>query len=893
MYHLFYSEKERDSYPIVFLVKQIRKDEIRKAYIDPHGIDPNEVLAMTLHYSRDKKKTPVNEMRAYMDEVIYPVLAQAKTEFLLVSDVDYFKAITKLPKAEPYLGYAIDSEHGSFKVMYVPNYQQVFFNPVKVTAGIKQAMDALKDTRKGTYEDPGASIIHFAEYPRTKEDIKAWLIKLLTMDVPLTVDIEGFDLKHNKAGIGSICFCWNKHEGIAFPVDCREIVGAVKAPFLENVPNHEVRELLKWFFIELSKKAIYHNIAFDVYVLIYQLFMKDILDTEGLLEGLEVMLKNWDCTKLITYLATNSCAGNKLGLKDQSQEFAGNYAVEEIKDITKIPMDKLLQYNLVDGLSTWYVHGKHFGSMVRDQQEDFYRNIFQPATIDVIQMQLTGMPVSMPRVLEVEQILIKDKASAVSRLDSNPLVQKYQYERIEWWIQAKNTKLKKKQVTISDAHEEMKKKKSIVRFNPNSAPQVQELLYDKLGLPVISLTDSKQPSVDADTLKALKNHTTEPMVKDLLEALLDFASVVTILQTFMPALKAASQGPDGWWYLFGNFNLGGTVSGRLSSSKPNLQNLPANSRYAKLIKSCFIAPPGWLFMGLDFASLEDRISAVTTKDPNKLKVYTDGYDGHSLRTFAYFPDQCIGIINTVESINSIQKLYPDLRYESKAPTFALTYQGTYKTLMTNCGFSETKAKGVESAYHELYHVSDEWVQGKLDEASKVGYITAAFGLRVRTPLLHQVIRGISKTPFQAEAEGRTAGNALGQSWCLLNSRAGSEFMSKVRKSKHRLDIRPCAQIHDAQYFLVRDDIETVMYCNEHLVKAVYWQDHPDIWHDDVKLGGELSLFYPDWSKEAVIPNHATEEQIGDVIADHVARLEAGWPKVWPPKPDPKPSGENQ
>lgn len=68
--------------------------------------------------------------------------------------------------------------------------------------------------------------------------------------------------------------------------------------------------------------------------------------------------------------------------------------------------------------------------------------------------------------------------------------------------------------------------------------------------------------------------------------------------------------------------------------------MPATgSKYAKLIKSCFMAPDGWLFSGLDFASLEDRISALTTKDPNKLKVYTDGYDGHSMRAFAYFGDQ--------------------------------------------------------------------------------------------------------------------------------------------------------------------------------------------------------------------------------------------------------------
>ena len=63
-----------------------------------------------------------------------------------------------------------------------------------------------------------------------------------------------------------------------------------------------------------------------------------------------------------------------------------------------------------------------------------------------------------------------------------------------------------------------------------------------------------------------------------------------------------------------------------------MQNLPATgSKYAKLIKKMFRAPPGKLFIGLDFNSLEDMISALTTKDPNKLKVYTDGFDGHALR----------------------------------------------------------------------------------------------------------------------------------------------------------------------------------------------------------------------------------------------------------------------
>uniref|UniRef100_A0AAU6VZW9 DNA polymerase n=1 Tax=Pseudomonas phage Arace01 TaxID=3138526 RepID=A0AAU6VZW9_9VIRU len=885
MAYLHYSADEKDEYPVVLLTQVIRKDEIKKYYLDPFPwMDKDDLMVLSLHQSKEKKKTPMGEMRQYIAEELVPIFEQLKTQYVLVADAEYFKALTKLPKTDPYAGYAVDCEYGDFKVIYVPNYKAMFYDPIKVTKGIEQGMNALLKHAEGDYQDPGTSIIHFAEYPRTTEDIKQWLIKLLAMDCPLTIDIEGFALKHNKAGIGSISFAWNKHEGIAFPVDYTddpwsEGEGNKKIQhYGRNVRNEPVRELLRWFFVELSKKAIYHNIAFDVYVLIYQLFMKDILDTEGLLYGLEVMLKNWDCTKLISYVATNSCAGNKLGLKDQAQEFAGNYAVEEIKDITRIPMDKLLTYNLVDSLSTWFVHEKRVPGMIQDRQEDFYQNIFQPATVDVIQMQLTGMPVNMVRVNEVGILLEKDRDNAVARMNQSKIVQAYQYQRKEEWVNERNTKLKTKVVTLADADEEMKRKKSVVRWNPNSPIQLQELLYNILALPVIAYTDSKQPSCDADTLKALKNHTDKQEVKDLLDALLDFAAVSTILQTFLPALKNSAMGPDGWHYMFGNFNLGGTVSGRLSSSKPNMQNLPANSRYAKLIKSCFQAPPGWLLMGLDFASLEDRISALTSKDPNKLKVYTDGYDGHSLRTFAYFPDQCVGIIDTVESINSIQWKFKDLRYESKAPTFALTYQGTYKTLMTNCGFSESKAKLVEARYHELYVVSDAWVDSKLQQASKDGYITAAFGLRVRTPLLHQVIRGTRQTPFQAEAEGRTAGNALGQSWCLLNSRAGSEFMGKVRASEQRLNIRPCAQIHDAQYFLVKDDIDTVMYCNEHLVKAVQWQDDPEIWHDEVKLGGDLSLFYPDWSKEAVIPNGATADQIYGVIQEHMDWINAGCPK---------------
>lgn len=863
MHYLTFIEDTTKSFPLCFLVPTIRKDDILKEYMTPFGIPEEEVLILGLHYSQTKKKTPAAEMKEFIESELVPTLTDMGVEVIVVADSEYFKKLTKATKVEANLGYALDCAYGPWKVVYVPNYRAIFYDPDKIKAKIAQGMNAVLATATGEYDEPGNDIIKFAAYPESDLEIQEWLRTLLEMNCPLTIDIEAFSLKHHTAGIGTITFCWNQHEGIAFPVDYVPIHGATEAPYGLQVRSEPRRELLRGFFEAYLNKGIYHSISYDVYVLIYQLYMKDILDTEGMLKGMEVLLRNWEDTKLITYLATNSCAGNKLGLKDQAQEFSGNYAEEDIEDITRIPLPKLLRYNLKDGLSTWYVYNKHYQTMVGDNQEDLYNGLFKEATVDIIQMQLTGLPLNMERVLEVKAILETEQNNALHVIRNSEVVREFTLLMHEAWVVAKNLKLKKKRVTVADSKEV---------FNPNSGPQLQKLLFGMLDLPVLSFTDSKQPSTDQETLIALQNHTTDPEVLAFLKAMLTYGSVYKILTSFIPAMEEAGLGPDGWYYLFGNFNLGGTLSGRLSSSNPNLQNLPSsnarmpiNKLISKLIKSCFQAPPGWLLCGLDFASLEDRISALTTKDPNKLKVYTDGYDGHSLRAYAYFGDQMAGIIDTVESINSIQGVYKDFRQDSKAPTFALTYQGTYRTLMTNCGFSIEKAKMIEKRYHEMYVVSDKWVADKLEEASKVGYVTIAFGLRLRTPLMVQVLMGTSKTPYEAAAEGRTAGNALGQSWCLLNSRASTEFLSVVRASEHRLNIRPCAHIHDAQYMMLRDDIDVVMFANEHLVRAVKWQDHPEIAHDDVKLGGEFSIFWPSWANEITIINDATEEQIRSTV----------------------------
>jgi DNA polymerase-1 len=641
MRYLVFSEEEKQTYKVCILVPSIRKQDIQEAYLTPFPeLDPNDVMVLDLHQA-DGKKTPMAEIKAYIKEELVPILTDMNVEHILVTDGDYFKALTKAAKVEAHLGYLMDCTHGPWKVAYVPNHRSIFYDPDRTKAKISQGITAVLKDRLGDYQAPGGSIIHFSAYPSTPQDIEDWLERLIVEQPILAADIEAFSLKHHTAGIGTISFAWSHHEGIAFSVDYRPILGAKEAPFGRQVKNDKVRRLLRSFFERYPGKLRWHGSSYDVYVLIYQLWMDHILDTEGLLKGIEIMLErldHWDDTKLITYLATNSCAGNKLGLKPNSQEFAGNYGKDTIEDITTIPLPELLQYNLVDSLATNYVFDKHHPTMIADEQEEIYSTLFKPAIIDIVQMQLTGMPVKMERVKEVRAILEADEKSALDRINSCSVMQKFLYRLEEKHIAKRNAKLKTKQIVIGDEPQS---------FNPNSGPQLIDLFYEFLGLPIIGYTDSGLPATGGKVLKALKNHTQDPETLILLDAFIDYKAVNKILTSFIPAMENAAQGPDGWHYLFGNFNLGGTLSGRLSSSDPNLQNLPATgSRYAKLIKSCFVAPPGWLFAGLDFASLEDKISGLTSKDPAKLKVYTDGYDGHSLRAFAYFRESMPDIRQT-------------------------------------------------------------------------------------------------------------------------------------------------------------------------------------------------------------------------------------------------------
>lgn len=887
-----YIFEESASYSVALLMKSsaFNKLELLSNYVNPlddRGVSVKEQIAFTLEY--DSKKVSTKFAQEYLNELM-PELRELGVKYLFCTDATYFKALTKQTKTEAHLGYVVPCKLEGYEDMMVVlglNYQQLIYNP-ELRSKLEQGIEALASHYNGMYIPPGEGIIKKAIYPKTLPEIKAALEGL--MDYPeLTADIEAFSLSFWDAGIGTIAFAVDQHRGVAFRCDYEEVEPDLNIPLKDRkygkqVVNQEVRDLIKWFFLNYKGRIIWHNAAYDVKVIIFTLWMKSFLDTAGMLDGLMVMTKNMDDTKIIAYLSVNSTAGNVLKLKSLAQEFAGNWAVEDIKDIRLVPLPKLLQYNLVDALSTFYVKNKHYPNMVKDQQEDLYKGLMLSSQRLLLQVELTGMPMNKAKIYEIEGKLQKISDEHLAKLRTFKIIEDFEAWATEraWNKDYEDRKAKAKHPENIKMKDQATFPKFV--FNPGSASQLQVLLFDMMGFPVLDYTDKRQPATGEKTLAKLLDHPLGQANKAMIESLIGISQVSTILSTFIPAFKRSiEKAPDGIVWLHGSFNIGGTVSGRLSSSDPNLQNIPAKSIFAKLIKECFMAPKGWLFCGADFNSLEDMISALTTKDPNKLKVYTDGFDGHALRAAFYYKDEleAEGIyIDTKDpkSVNILKKMDHWARQGSKAPTFLLTYGGTYHGMMKNLGWTEEKSKRIEANYHELYAVSDQYVADKLKQASKDGYVTVAFGLRVRTPLIAQVLWDGTNIPYEAQAEGRTAGNALGQSYGLLNNRAAVAFMERVWASPYRLLIWPIALIHDAIYLVIKDDPEVVAWVNKVLIEEMRWQELPEIQHEQVKLGAALDIFWPSWNNAITLPNDADVATITKVCKDAIEEYRNPKPK---------------
>ena len=802
----------------VILIKEsaLITKEICNYYLKPlkqEGILPGSVLVLPLLYNTPTKII-AKTAKAYLVKLKNRIPTTVTN--LIVADSSYFKFITTTSKVSTNYGAVIKgaiSEYSNYNCVYVPNYKSLFKQPENaqlIDLGIK----AIAGTSTNV-------LINSAEYGFAHGEDREILdslhqYPLITMDIETT----GLDLDTK---LISIAFAWTKHDGAAIDLSINGTWYLKK--FIETYPG----------------RMVFHNGLFDAKILIRSLWMKHTTDYVGMLEGLSYF-KDFDDTMIMTYLAKNATTPTSLGLKDVALEYVGKYALD-VTNVTKHTKKEILQYNLIDALATFYVYEKY----EKEKHSRPYKEIFQPSLYTLLKMMLVGLPMNSDRVSEVHNILQAKAKILQEQIQENKYIKKFNKELQTRAWELANSKLKKLIKSFDDFKD--------IKFNPSSHSQLGILLFDHLKLPVLEKTKTGSPATGGDVLTDLANHTTDNIILDLLEFIKKLAEVTKINGTFIKAFMKEKE------FLHGNLKLGGTQSGRLASNSPNLTNLPAHGSMGKLVKSCIVAPPGWLFAGADFDALEEKIGSILSRDPNRIKVYTEGLDGHSMRAYKYFTDQMPDIDpHKINSINSIKKKYPELRFDSKAPTFALQYMGTWHTLHKRCGFSKEKAQEIEKAFHDLYKISDEFNSKNKEFMEEHGYVECAFGLKLRTPIISQCILGNSRTPYEADKEARSANNAITQSWGMLLNRAMNATNTRIEQAGYSTHILPCNMIHDAGYFLVQKEPKYIKFLNDVLIEEMEWNNDEIIRSKDVPMEASLEIG-KSWDTLVPLNNNATIKEI--------------------------------
>lgn len=399
------------------------------------------------------------------------------------------------------------------------------------------------------------------------------------------------------------------------------------------------------------------------------------------------------------------------------------------------------------------------------------------------------------------------------------------------------------------------------KFNPNSTDQKREL-FEMLGIPSDKTSKKTgEPSFDRDEIERIQRETRDPLVQSLCQDLIDnsFASIVR--NNFIEAFYTFSI--DG--RLYGNLKLLGAKSARYTSSKPNLLNMPSTgSIFAKPIKQCFVADKGFLVATADYSALEDRVVANLSKDDNKLGLFLEGLDGHSLSATYYYPDRVASIIGTYtdhkEASRKLKAIVDDdkhplhkeaveVRQDSKPISFGLAYGAFPPKVAATVKIPLDEAIAIFNAYHEdMYPGITKFREGYVLPTAQInGEIHLGLGFTLK-----------SDNP---DKDIRTLNNACSQFWSILTLLTINKMHQLIDEAGLSQDIYITSSIYDSIYFEVRDNPETIKWLNDNLI-PIMEQDFLEnqIVHNSVDLEIGTS-----WAKLTTLPHNADIETIKSAI----------------------------
>lgn len=274
-------------------------------------------------------------------------------------------------------------------------------------------------------------------------------------------------------------------------------------------------------------------------------------------------------------------------------------------------------------------------------------------------------------------------------------------------------------------------------FNINSPKQLSRILFEKLGLSVVKRTKTGS-STDVEVLEKLSS--SHPVAKELLR----YRELSKLKSTYVDALPELINKKTG--RLHTSFNQAVTATGRLSSSNPNLQNIPVKTEEGKRIRKAFIGERGNLIMSADYSQIELRILAHLSKDPELVSAFENNRDVHT---------------HTASLIFGIKEseVTQEMRSNAKTVNFGIIYGISAFGLSKGLNIDPSSAQQFIDSYFERYPRVRVYMQDKIEEARDVGYVTTLFNRRRYIPEIktggmreqQQAERIAINTPVQGSA----------------------------------------------------------------------------------------------------------------------------------------------
>ena len=249
-------------------------------------------------------------------------------------------------------------------------------------------------------------------------------------------------------------------------------------------------------------------------------------------------------------------------------------------------------------------------------------------------------------------------------------------------------------------------------FNINSPKQLGAVLFEELMLPYGKKTKTGW-STNADVLEKLQDK--HPIVKEVL----DYRMLTKLKSTYAEGLlKVISQ--DG--RIHTSFQMTVTATGRLSSTEPNLQNIPVRKELGAQIRNMFVAAPGMMLVDADYSQIELRLLAHISGDQAMKEAFLSGEDFHTVTASKVF-----GV--------PVEQVTPTLRSRAKAVNFGIVYGISAFSLAQDIGVYTNEAKAYMDAYLERYHGVRDYMKNIVESAKEKGYVSTIYGRRRYLPEL--------------------------------------------------------------------------------------------------------------------------------------------------------------